>query len=78
MARWAGPVGPYGWFTQQYLRLADRVTELHLMPEGDLRTHEGPHCWCGPSLSEDAPGEFYTHHSLDRREVYEVNPGMRS
>jgi len=68
----------YGWTLRRYHHVSGDVQD-HLVPEGDLREHDGPGCWCDPVLDpgDDNP-HLWAHNSIDRREVYEVNPRMRS
>lgn len=43
----------------------------HILPIDDLRDHEpSKDCWCHPTL-DDETEEFYIHHSMDGRELYE-------
>lgn len=50
--------------------------EVHVVPIGDVWTHEEVDCTCGPTV-EPVPrddgsfGWLVTHHSLDGRELHE-------
>jgi hypothetical protein len=53
------------------------VSELHVLPVGDLIVHEhadGTDCPCGPTAepvkaTDGSMGWMYVHHSLDGRET---------
>lgn len=44
---------------------------IHIIPLDDLREHTTTaDCWCHPVLDEEYG--FYTHNSMDGRELYET------
>ena len=52
--------------------MTDMCNDIHVIPVDDLRPHEATRaCWCSPSQDED-DRNLWVHHSLDRREEYEL------
>lgn len=47
--------------------------DTHVVPLNDLKRHDmSEKCWCCPEEScDEYPGMIYTHHALDKRELYE-------
>lgn len=44
------------------------MTDIHVMPVGDLREHDSnPQCWCRP-VQDPEVEEVWLHNSMDRRE----------
>mgnify|MGYP003414291622 CR=1 FL=1 len=64
---------PYGWRLMTYISRSDGSKQHHSMPQGDLKAHTGPDCWCGPELLSD--DGVWAHHAVDLREDYEL--GLR-
>ena len=48
-------------------------TDVHVMPENDLREHEQTRtCWCQPQLTQEPGADVVViHHSADGRELVE-------
>ena len=48
------------------------LTEIHALPDDDLRDHEhGRDCWCKPT-DQDCEDGIWMHNSVDGREPYET------
>lgn len=49
---------------------------VHVVPQGDLITHETVDCPCGPLVelrqTDDGDRWMYVHHSLDGREIEDL------
>lgn len=47
------------------------MSAMHVVPIDDLKEHiDTPECWCKPTKDEEY--DLYTHHAMDRRELYET------
>jgi hypothetical protein len=54
------------------------MEEIHILPIADLREHEeSAGCWCCPKIEKETHRDLIIHNSLDRREVYEINPELQ-